>query len=74
MICPQCKADRVSVINSDETEDGKEVIRRRRCLVCGHRWPTRELHAQRLQSPIPPTKRRVSSVVKKLTRATTSSA
>ena len=57
MICPQCKANNERTINTGESLDGRETIRRHQCLTCRHRWNTRELDANRLQSPLPMTKR-----------------
>ena len=59
MICPKCSSGNDHVINSDESTDGREQIRRRQCGHCQHRWFTRELHESRLQSPRPSTRRRV---------------
>ena len=62
MRCPKCKLNRERVINSDEPEDGREIVRRRRCLACDHRWNTREVYANLLvSSPTPITKRRVGA-------------
>lgn len=68
MICPKCRLNDERVINSDESDDGKEVVRRRRCLGCNFRWNTREVYAHLLIARVPLTKRRVAAQ----TRATTS--
>ena len=57
MRCPSCKNDDDHVTNSGVSLDGKEFIRRRHCRGCGHRWTTREIHASRLQGPMPARKR-----------------
>lgn len=41
MLCPKCKWP-TKVIDSRETEDGKEIRRRRECEKCGHRFTTYE--------------------------------
>jgi len=38
MICPKCS----STTRVTHTKDGGEVIRRRRCTSCGHKFKTRE--------------------------------
>ncbi len=41
MLCPKCKWS-TKVIDSRETEDWKEIRRRRQCEVCWHRFTTYE--------------------------------
>ena len=41
MICPICKKDDTSVVDSRPAEDGTTIRRRRQC-VCGHRFTTFE--------------------------------
>lgn len=41
MICPKCKSNQVSVINSRRCNEG--VNRRRSCLACGFRFTTLEI-------------------------------
>lgn len=53
MTCPKCKSDDLVVRNPRHTIDGKEIVRRRCCQACGHRWNTREIDAARLQSQPP---------------------
>lgn len=60
MICPACGHPDTSVQNSDHSLDGKEVIRLRVCRQCGARWPTREIDARRLGTPLPRTRRAVA--------------
>jgi len=42
MICPYCKADDDSVIDSREADGGAAVRRRRECNACGRRYTTYE--------------------------------
>jgi transcriptional repressor NrdR len=42
MICPYCKADDDSVIDSREADGGSAVRRRRQCNACGRRFTTYE--------------------------------
>lgn len=42
MICPKCKKEDVSVIDSRDAEDGKAIRRRRVCNKCKHRFTTFE--------------------------------
>ena len=42
MICPFCKADEDSVIDSREADGGAAVRRRRQCSRCGRRFTTYE--------------------------------
>lgn len=37
--CPHCNSMRIRVVTTMHTEEG-DWVRRRRCLVCGHRWYT----------------------------------
>ena len=37
--CPKCKANAASVVLTKKTEEN-QIIRRRRCHQCGHRWYT----------------------------------
>lgn len=53
MICPSCKEDQNHVKNVRESKDGLELVRWRVCLMCDHRWATREVHASRLPGPLP---------------------
>lgn len=39
MKCPSCGAHRIRVVLTTYSTD-KEIIRRRRCLACEHRWYT----------------------------------
>ena len=41
MLCPKCKSDRLSVIDSRDVDD-KAVRRRRECESCGYRFTTYE--------------------------------
>jgi transcriptional repressor NrdR len=41
MLCPKCKSDKLSVIDSRDTDE-KSVRRRRECEDCGHRFTTYE--------------------------------
>jgi len=43
MICPKCKHQDTSVVDSRETEEGKEIRRRRECDKCGYRFTTYEV-------------------------------
>ncbi len=42
MLCPRCKHDDTSVIDSRLTEEGRAVRRRRECPKCEHRFTTFE--------------------------------
>ena len=42
MICPFCKADNDSVIDSREADGGAAVRRRRECNICKRRFTTYE--------------------------------
>ncbi len=42
MLCPACKADNNKVIDSRLTEGSTAIRRRRRCLLCGRRFTTKE--------------------------------
>lgn len=42
MICPKCKHDQTSVIDSRETHEQREIRRRRKCEKCGFRFTTFE--------------------------------
>lgn len=61
MQCPKCQHGKTYVTNSETSIDGREVIRRRLCDRCAVRWTTREIKADRLQSPLPKTSRYVAS-------------
>lgn len=41
MLCPKCKSDKLSVIDSRDTDE-KSVRRRRECEECGYRFTTYE--------------------------------
>ena len=45
MICPKCKANQLTVVDSRPTSN--EVRRRRECLVCHHRFTTVEISLDR---------------------------
>ena len=47
MICPYCNADNSKVINSRQ-QDGYRW-RRYKCLSCGERYTTREIHKSEFQ-------------------------
>ena len=65
MICPGCgRPDASRVTETSLSIDDKEIIRRRVCQACGHRWKTRELAASRLQSEIPQTKRALETAAR----------
>jgi len=49
VLCPQCRTDRILVITTRPLENGN-LLRRRRCQDCGHRWYT---HQSR-EYPLPP--------------------
>jgi transcriptional regulator NrdR family protein len=73
MICPRCNRPGAGVVNTDDSLDGKEVVRMRACPNCHAKWPTREIDARRLATPIPQTKRKVAVVAMiRKTRLTTS--
>ncbi len=42
MICPKCKHEDTRVLDSRETNAGKEIRRRRECIKCNHRFTTFE--------------------------------
>lgn len=42
MRCPKCGMDQTRVLDSRPWQDGKEISRRRECLVCGYRFTTHE--------------------------------
>lgn len=42
MVCPKCKKDDTSVLDSRETHEGKEIRRRRKCAKCDYRFTTFE--------------------------------
>ncbi|PCI24279.1 transcriptional regulator NrdR [Candidatus Peregrinibacteria bacterium] len=42
MICPQCKADALRVLESRDTDAGISIRRRRECLDCAFRFTTFE--------------------------------
>jgi transcriptional repressor NrdR len=42
MICNQCQADDIKVIESRDVADGQAIRRRRMCVQCGHRFTTYE--------------------------------
>jgi transcriptional regulator NrdR family protein len=42
-VCPKCHSVAVKIIDSREEADGTR-IRRRKCIICGKRWSTREIH------------------------------
>ncbi len=42
MICPKCKYNETSVIDSRDTHEQREIRRRRRCEKCGYRFTTFE--------------------------------
>lgn len=46
MICPTCRCESTSVIDSRPHQD--ETRRRRQCDACGHRFTTREITEERL--------------------------
>lgn len=58
MKCPQCQASKPRISETDESLNGKEELRQRVCRACGYKWWTREIDAERLRSPIPPSRRR----------------
>ncbi len=42
MICPKCKNDETRVLDSRETNEKREIRRRRQCTKCGYRFTTFE--------------------------------
>jgi transcriptional repressor NrdR len=42
MICPKCKQDDTRVLDSRETNEKKEIRRRRECIACQYRFTTFE--------------------------------
>ncbi|MBP7058035.1 transcriptional repressor NrdR [Candidatus Gracilibacteria bacterium] len=42
MICPKCRHNETSVIDSRDTHEQKEIRRRRKCEKCGYRFTTFE--------------------------------
>jgi transcriptional repressor NrdR len=42
MICNQCQAEDIKVIESRDVADGQAIRRRRMCVQCGHRFTTYE--------------------------------
>lgn len=42
MICPKCKKEDISVIDSRDAEEGKAIRRRRECNKCKYRFTTFE--------------------------------
>jgi len=42
MLCPYCKSNNTSVLESRESEDGEVTRRRRECQSCGKRFTTYE--------------------------------
>lgn len=42
MICPKCKHDDTRVLDSRETNEKKEIRRRRECIACQYRFTTFE--------------------------------
>jgi transcriptional repressor NrdR len=42
MICNQCQADDIKVIESRDVADGEAIRRRRMCVQCGYRFTTYE--------------------------------
>ena len=42
MKCPYCMETKTKTINSRPSNDGKVVLRRRECLICGKRFSTYE--------------------------------
>jgi transcriptional repressor NrdR len=42
MICNQCQADDIKVIESRDVADGQAIRRRRMCVQCGYRFTTYE--------------------------------
>ena len=42
MICPSCKCNNDTVIDTRPYDEGRMVWRRRKCLVCSFRWTTFE--------------------------------
>ena len=39
--CPECNSNRVKVVTTTRAETG-EIVRRRACAACKHRWYTKQ--------------------------------
>lgn len=48
MTCPVCGED-TKIVDSRTSRAGESIRRRRECLVCGHRFTTREVDAETLE-------------------------
>lgn len=55
MLCPHCRSTRITVTNTNDYRDGKEIRRRRKCLACDHRWTTLEIYEALLRRTPPTT-------------------
>jgi len=42
MICPECGENNNRVINTEEHEVDRAILRVRKCLACGYAWVTEE--------------------------------
>ena len=47
MICPECTSEDTMILETRHN-DPEMPRRRRACASCGHRWTTREIHADEL--------------------------
>lgn len=49
MLCARCKSFESKVVDTRRLEDHNRILRRRECLLCGHRWATYEIPAIELK-------------------------
>lgn len=45
MYCPECHHDKNRLVRFAEHKTYNVLVRRRKCMECGHRWTTYELEA-----------------------------
>lgn len=41
MKCPMCGSDNITTVDSRSAHDS--IVRRKKCIVCNHRWSTIEI-------------------------------
>ena len=66
MVCPKCKSEQIIVLDTATKKSKTEnsLFRRRKCLICEHRWNTIEIEEENYKELLFDSQRLKSIVIK----------